>query len=554
MGEIGNHHHQHGHAPPQPVAAPPPGPQLPLGAAKGPFYPPQEQLQTLHYCIHSNPAWHQTCILAFQHYIVMLGTTVLIASSVVPAMGGNAGDKARVIQSLLFMSGINTLLQTLIGSRLPAVMGPSYAYIIPVMTIIHDSNDGTFNSNHQRFIHNIRTIQGSLIVSSFVSIILGYSKAWGNLARLFSPLVIVPVVSLVGLGLFTRGFPQLANCVEIGLPMLILLVLVQQHAKRLHPRAHSILERFALLLCIGFVWAFAAILTVGGVYNRVKEATKMSCRTDRSALISASPWVKVPYPFQWGAPIFSASSVFGMMGAALVSSAETTGTFYASARLSGATPPPAHVLSRSIGLQGISMLLDGLFGTIVGTSATVENAGLLGLTRVGSRRVVQVSTAFMIFFSIFGKFGAFFASIPLPIFAAIYCVLFGIVAANGISFIQFTNNNSMRNMYVLGLSLFLGISIPYYFLSYTMTENHGPVNTGGGWFNDILNTIFSSPPMVAIIVGVVLDNTLEARDSTAERGLPWWIPFLNRKGEVRNEEFYSLPLRVNEFMPTRFMR
>lgn len=26
-----------------------------------------------------------------------------------------------------------------------------------------------------------------------------------------------------------------------------------------------------------------------------------------------------------------------------------------------------------------------------------------------------------------GKFGAFFASIPLPIFAAIYCVLFGIV-------------------------------------------------------------------------------------------------------------------------------
>lgn len=26
-----------------------------------------------------------------------------------------------------------------------------------------------------------------------------------------------------------------------------------------------------------------------------------------------------------------------------------------------------------------------------------------------------------------GKFGAFFASIPLPIFAAIYCILYGIV-------------------------------------------------------------------------------------------------------------------------------
>ena len=32
----------------------------------------------------------QTCILAFQHYIVMLGTTVLITNSIVPFMGGKA--------------------------------------------------------------------------------------------------------------------------------------------------------------------------------------------------------------------------------------------------------------------------------------------------------------------------------------------------------------------------------------------------------------------------------------------------------------------------------
>lgn len=31
-----------------------------------------------------------------------------------------------------------------------------------------------------------------------------------------------------------------------------------------------------------------------------------------------------------------------------------------------------------------------------------ENAGLLALTRVGSRRVVQISAGFMIFFSILG--------------------------------------------------------------------------------------------------------------------------------------------------------
>lgn len=47
------------------------------------------------------------------------------------------------------MSGINTLIQTLIGSRLPAVMGPSYAYIIPIMSIINDNNTGNYASEHE---------------------------------------------------------------------------------------------------------------------------------------------------------------------------------------------------------------------------------------------------------------------------------------------------------------------------------------------------------------------------------------------------------------------
>ncbi|KAL3514561.1 hypothetical protein ACH5RR_027278 [Cinchona calisaya] len=278
----------------------------------------------------------------------------------------------------------------------------------------------------------------------------------------------------------------------------------------------------------------------------------MSCRTDRSFLMSSAPWIKIPYPFQWGTPIFRASHVFGMMGAALVSSAESTGAFYAAARLAGATPPPSHVVSQRIGLQGIGQLLDGLFGSLLGTAASVENVGLLGLTRVGSRRVVEISTGFMIFFSIFGKFGAFFASIPLPIFAAIYCVLYAIVAAVGISFIQFANPNSICNIYILGVSLFLGISIPQYFVMNTDVTGYGPVKTGAGWFSNILNTIFSLPPTFAIILGTLLDNTLEARHTGDERGLPWLVPFQRRKGDSRSEEFYNFPLRINEYIPTRF--
>ncbi|XP_062158246.1 nucleobase-ascorbate transporter 3 [Alnus glutinosa] len=541
----------------QPQPGPPPmrPPAQPLGAAKGPTWVPAEQLAHLQFCIHSNPSWPETCLLGFQHYMVMLGTTVLIASTLVPRMGGSNGDKARVVQTLLFMSALNTLLQTIIGTRLPTVMGASFAFVLPVLAIIDDYSDEDFTSEHQRFLHTIRTIQGSLIVSSFVNIFLGFSKLWGNLTRLFSPLVIAPLVCVVGLGLFMRGFPVLANCVEIGLPMLILLVFIQQYLKHIHlfRMGQVVFERFGLLLCIGIVWAFAAILTAAGAYNNVRAQTKLSCRTDRSFPISSAPWIKIPYPFQWGTPIFRASHVFGMIGAALVSSAESTGTFYAAARLSGATPPPAHILSRSIGLQGVGMLVEGIFGAVVGTTASVENVGLLGLTHIGSRRAVQISAAFMLFFSIFGKFGAFFASIPLSIFAAIYCVLFGIVAAVGISHIQFANTNSLRNIYVLGLTLFLGMSIPQYFVTNTdMRNGHGPVSTDGGWFNNIFNTIFSSPPTVVIIVGTLLDNTLDAKRTFNDRGFPWWAPFQNRHGDPRNDEFYRLPLRLNEFMPTRF--
>uniref|UniRef100_A0A453JUP4 Uncharacterized protein n=1 Tax=Aegilops tauschii subsp. strangulata TaxID=200361 RepID=A0A453JUP4_AEGTS len=234
--------------------------------------------------------------------------------------------------------------------------------------------------------------------------------------------------------------------------------------------------------------------------------------------------------------------------------------------------------------QGIGIFLAGLCGAPAGSSVSVENIGLLGLTKVGSRRVIQISTGFMIFFSIFGKFGAFFASIPLPIFAAIYCILFGIVgepelpfcalvyvffhyiwpnqcillipAAVGISFSQFANKNSMRNIYIIGLSLFLGISIPQYFAEYTASAGRGPARTNAGWFNDIINTVFASGPTVALIVASLLDNTLEPRANENDRGLSWFTPFLRRRkgySDPRNEEFYSYPIRVHDFVPHRFL-
>lgn len=41
-----------------------------------------------------------------------------------------------MIQTLLFVAGLNTLLQTLFGTRLPAVIGGSYAFVPTTISII----------------------------------------------------------------------------------------------------------------------------------------------------------------------------------------------------------------------------------------------------------------------------------------------------------------------------------------------------------------------------------------------------------------------------------
>uniref|UniRef100_A0A5B7AAZ5 Putative nucleobase-ascorbate transporter 6 n=1 Tax=Davidia involucrata TaxID=16924 RepID=A0A5B7AAZ5_DAVIN len=514
-------------------------------------HPPKDQLPNVYYCITSPPPWPEAILLGFQHYLVMLGTTVIIPTALVPQMGGGNEEKAKVIQTLLFVAGLNTLHQTLFGSRLPAVIGGSYTFVAPTISIILS---GRFNDPDpiERFKKTMRAIQGALIVASTIQIVLGFSGLWRNVTRFLSPLSAVPLVALAGFGLYEFGFPGVAKCVEIGLPQLIILIIFSQYLSHvIHVRKH-IFDRFAVIFSVVIVWIYAHLLTVGGAYNGTPPKTQTSCRTDRAGLIDAAPWIRVPYPFQWGTPSFDAGEAFAMMMAAFVALVESTGAFIAVSRYGGATPLPPSILSRGVGWQGIGILLSALFGTVNGSSVSVENAGLLALTSVGSRRVVQISAGFMIFFSILGKFGAVFASIPAPIVAALYCLLFAYVGSVGLSFLQFCNLNSFRTKFILGFSVFMGLSIPQYFNEYTAIKGYGPVHSDGRWFNDVINVPFSSEAFVAGLLAYFLDNTLHRKDSTVrkDRGKHWWNKYRSYKTDNSSEEFYSLPFNLNKYFPS----
>lgn len=61
------------------------------------------------------------------------------------------------------------------------------------------------------------------------------------------------------------------------------------------------------------------------------------------------------------------------------------------------------------------------------------------------------------------------------------CSFICLSASVGISFLQFTNLNSMRNLIIIGLTLFLGISVPQLFNQYWTPARHGLVHTNAGW-------------------------------------------------------------------------
>ncbi|XP_004512136.1 putative nucleobase-ascorbate transporter 10 [Cicer arietinum] len=512
-------------------------------------HPVKEQLPGVQYCINSPPPWRQAVLLGFQHYLLTLGITVLIPTIIVPQMGGGDPEKARVMQSLLFVSGVTTLLHSLFGTRLPTVVVGSYTYLIPVISIIQAKRYHSYTDPYERFIMTMRGIQGALIISASFQMAIGFFGFWRNAVRFLSPLSVVPYIAFTGLGLYQIGFPMLAKCVEIGLPALIVMVFTSQYVHRYFTSVKTIHDRYAVLITVASAWLFAQLLTSSTAYNRKSESTQISCRTDRAGLISAAPWVYFPYPFQWGSPTFNAAETFAVMAASLVSLFEYTGASYAAARYGSATPVPPSVISRGAGWVGVGALLSGMFGCVTGTTASVENAGLLALTRVGSRRVIQISAGFMIFFSVFGKFGSIFASVPFPIIAALYCVLFGYVSSAGFSFLQFCNLNSFRTKFVLGFSLFLGISIPQYFSEYFHVKHeHGSPR----WLYDIISVIFMSHITVASLIALFLDLTLTREDDEATKndsGLKWWERFSLYSADVRNDEFYHLPCRLNELFP-----
>tara|TARA_Y100001001_G_scaffold4542_1_gene4692 strand:+ start:91 stop:1482 length:1392 start_codon:yes stop_codon:yes gene_type:complete len=458
-----------------------------------------ENKTSLLYNIDDNPPVLETVILGLQHYLTMFGSTVAIPLILAPAFGIiDPVEKGWLIATMFFVSGITTLLQTAFGNRLPIVQGGTFSFLAPTFAIC-----GMAALANAGWEVRMQHVQGAIIAGSLVEISVGASGIIGRLLRFVGPITIAPTIALIGLALFKFGAPEAGRHWPIGGLTILLIILFSQYLRQ----KHRTFELYPILLAIATAWIVSATLTTVGLFP---EGHPSHTSLDN---LKNAPWFRIPYPFQWGFPQFGAAAFIGMLAGYIASMVESIGDYYACARLSGAPTPDKHVINRGITFEGIGCLVAGIFGTGNGTTSYSENIGAIGLTRVGSRRVVQAGAVIMILLGMVSKFGALFTTIPQPIVGGMYCAMFGMIVAVGLSNLQFVDLNSARNLFILGFAFFMGLSVPEYFAQQ-------PMQFEPAWVASILNTLGSTGMAVGAFTALALDNTIPGTDE--ERGLKAW--------------------------------
>ncbi|KAF7231312.1 solute carrier family 23 member 1 isoform X2 [Nothobranchius furzeri] len=517
------------------------------------------------YCVTDVPPWYLCIFLAVQHYLTAFSGIIsipLILSEGL-CLQHDSLTQSLLINNIFFVSGICTVMQVIFGVRLPILQGGTFALVTPAMAVLSTpqwkcpawtQNATLVNTSSPVFIEEwqtrMRVLQGSIMVASVLQILVGFSGFIGFLMRFIGPLTIAPTVSLLGLSLYTSAGDKAGSHWGISAMTTALIILFSQYlrlnplpvpayskTKKLHTSKFYVFQIMPILLGLAISWLVCHLLTVFDVLPSDPAHYGYLARTDvKGDVVSEASWFRLPYPGQWGTPTVNLAAVVGLLAGIICSMAESVGDYHACARLAGAPPPPKHAISRGIGIEGIGCLLAGAFGTGNGTTSFSENVAALGITKVGSRAVILLSGLFMILLGMLGKIGAIFTTIPTPVTGGMFLIMFGVIAAAGISNLQFTDMNSSRNIFVFGFSVFSALAIPDW-----ITRNPEFLETGVKEVDQVLRVLLTTHMFVGGSLGFFLDNTIPG--TKQERGLQAWdkAPL---EDSLSSEEVYDLPFGI----------
>lgn len=493
------------------------------------------------YGIDDAPPWYLSIPMALQHYLTMIGAIVSIPFILTPAlcMEDEDPDRGKIISTMIFVTGLVTWFQATWGCRLPIVQGGTISFLVPTLAILNlpqwkcPNPDViaalTPEDKTELWQLRMRELSGAIAISALVQVVIGLTGVVGKLLKIITPLTIVPTVSLVGLTLFEHAAETASKHWGIAVGTTAMLTLFSQvfvnvvvpmpvYRKNvgIEFKFVKIFKLFPVLLTISIMWGICAILTATNIFD-----TGHPARTDvRIRVLQDAPWFRIPYPGQFGIPSITLAGVLGMLAGVLACTVESISYYPTVSKMCGAPPPPLHAINRGIAVEGIGTVLAGLWGAGNGTNTFGENVGAIGVTKIGSRNVIQWAALIMILQGILGKFGAFFILIPDPVVGGIFCVMFGMICAFGLGALQYVDLRSSRNLYIIGLSLFFPLVLCQW-----LQKHADAIQTGSDILDATLTVLLSTSILVGGTIGCVLDHMIPGSDE--ERGIVAWSNEIN---------------------------
>lgn len=349
-------------------------------------------------------------IVGVQFLFVAFGATVLV-----PLLVGLDPSTA------LFTAGIGTLIFHLVSKgRVPIFLGSSFAFIAPIIKATE-----------------LYGLSGTLFGLTGVGLVYFAMSAlvkWQGLSvinRIFQPVVIGPVIILIGITLAGTGVQMAEENWVLALISLATAVIVSLKAK-------GLLKLIPIFCGIG-VGYLAALFFYEVDLSGVREAA----------------WFKLP---KFVHPTFSWEAFVFMLPVAIAPVIEHIGNIYVVNTVANKDFVKDPGLHRTLLGDGIACMIAGVLGGPPVTTYA-EVTGAMSITKVTHPQVIRIAAVTAILFSLVGKISALLKSIPNAVLGGIMLLIFGTIATAGVTNmlqhkVDLTNT---RNIIIFSLTLTIGI-------------------------------------------------------------------------------------------------
>ena len=379
--------------------------------------------------VHEKPEIWKWIILAMQHVFAMFGATILVPITVNAA----AGTEVLSIPVALVTSGIGTLIYILCTkAKSPVYLGSSFAFIAPITAAyLKGGISGAMTG--------IMVVGLIYVIVAILIKFLG--KNW--IDKILPPVVIGPMIMIIGLGLAPTAISQIGLSAEViewrGVIVAIITFLVTAIVM---VRGKGFIKIIPFL--VGIVVGYVSAVLLGLVdFQPVLDA----------AFFSLPNFI---IPFVNYIPNFGA--ILTIAPIALVTMAEHIGDHTALSAITGKDLLKDPGLDKTLLGDGLATFVAGMLGGPANTTYG-ENTSVVGMTKIASVWVIGLAAIFAIILGFLGKFTALVSTIPACVLGGVSLLLYGFISVNGLKVLiqNQIKSGKTKNIVVASTMLVLGL-------------------------------------------------------------------------------------------------